>query len=259
MLTALRDERPAIASLADRLQHLPVLVAVSRDVDADGALSVAAAIERRYGAIVHVISIATTPDEVVHYARERQAALILTGLGAGSVEGASAREQTIIVAGRAHVPVLAVASDMRGLPRRAVAGIDFAPPSIRAARVAVDLIARPVSRAAALLRLLYVDDRPMRERSARAGATVVTELGVQAAFEQLLAGLQTPGYVRVDAVVRYGAITRELLRLATDSEADLIVVGVRHRVSVPEPAATGIIAEVLRGAHCSVLAVPPPY
>jgi nucleotide-binding universal stress UspA family protein len=54
MLTS-ASERPAIASLARQLEHLPVLVVVTADADAVAAMSVAESITQRYGSVTDLV------------------------------------------------------------------------------------------------------------------------------------------------------------------------------------------------------------
>jgi nucleotide-binding universal stress UspA family protein len=261
MMLTPTSEHPGIASLGHRLERLPVLVAMTHDADATGAMSVAESITQRYGSVVNVLHVAETADEIVRYARAHRVALILTGRESRIIEEPTGREITLALARCAQVPVMAVTPDLHGLPRRAVAGIDFTPTSLRAARAALALIARPASPRAALLRLLHVGEATTRDGSVPVDTFLAADAdrGRGNAFDVLIKELDAPEYVRVEGVVRYGSVSRELVRLADDSEADLIVIGTRHPTRVGYGGGASVTDSVLRDARCSVLAVPPPY
>ena len=224
--------------------------------------------QRQFAAITGVpnewpvhVSVGTPSEEILRYARKEGVALIAMGLRRhGLAHRVLDDETTLTVARHAHTTVLGVVPDLRALPRRAVVGVDFGPASIRAARAALDLLARPVSHEGAALRLVYVDRREGTEPEPEAaGSTLIARLGVQAAFEQLLQELDAPAHVRVDCTTLYGSPAQELLAFATETDSDLIAVGsVRHE-RVERWMLGSVTTDIIRDGRCSVLVIPPPH
>jgi nucleotide-binding universal stress UspA family protein len=208
---------------------------------------------------VHV-SVGTPSEEILRYARKEGVALITMGLRRhGIAHRVLDDETTLTVARHARGTVLGVVPDLRGLPRRAVVGVDFGPASVHAARAALDLLARPVSHEAAALRLVYVDrDVGTEPEPETAGTALIARLGVHAAFEQLVQQLDAPANVRVDCITLYGSPAQELLALATETESDLIAVGSLRHERVERWILGSVTTDVIRDGRCSVLVIPPP-
>ena len=206
------------------------------------------------------IALGTPATEILRHAEAHGAALIVMGLRRhGTVDRLLRDETTLAVARRAHAPVLAVVPDVRGLPRRAVVGVDFGPASMRAARAALDVLARPVTRGSALLRLVYVDRGVGDDaREGSSGEGVIIRLGVKAAFEELIRELEIPKEVHVDSTMLHGEPSVELLAFATESEADLIAVGSQRHDRVERWILGSVTTEIVRDGRCSVLVIPPP-
>ena len=300
--------------LSDELRSGRVLVAVTGGTDANGAVAIAHAIERRYGSGVLAIqvmdtsvvalpaplssaftmarslvgdapyaedamarrrqfaeitgvpnewpvhvSVGTPSEEILRYARKEGVALIAMGLRRhGIAHRVLDDETTLTVARHARATVLGVVPDLRGLPRRAIVGVDFGPASVHAAHAALDLLARPVSHEGAALRLVYVDRHAGTDPEAdTAGSALIARLGVHAAFEQLVQQLDAPANVRVDCITLYGSPAQELLALATETESDLIAVGSLRHERVERWILGSVTTAVIRDGRCSVLVIPP--
>ncbi|HEX6050675.1 MAG TPA: universal stress protein [Gemmatimonadaceae bacterium] len=205
------------------------------------------------------IAVGTPATEILRHADATGAALIVMGLRHhGTLDRVLRDETTLHVARRAHAPVLAVVSDLRGLPRRAVVGVDFGPASVQAARAALDMLARPVTPRSALLRLVYVNRWDGDTTSAAAtGEALIRRLGADAAFTQLIRELEVPPNVRVDTTTLYGDPATELLAFATESEADLIAVGSLRHERIEQWMVGSVTTEIIRDGRCSVLVIPP--
>ena len=52
-------------------------------------------------------------------------------------------------------------------------------------------------------------------------------------------------------------VAEEILRVATDTDADVVVIGLRHRTPVGKMIMGSVAQQVLLDAHCPVLAVKP--
>ena len=83
----------------------------------------------------------------------------------------------------------------------------------------------------------------------------------RAAGEEALAGLaarvRTPG-LTVDVEQRSGAVVHEILQVAGDWQADVIVMGTHGRGGFERLVLGSVAEKVLRKAPCAVLAVPKP-
>ncbi len=145
----------------------------------------------------------------------------------------------------ADCPVLSVAPQWNGIVHRAIVAVDFAPPSVRAAEIALQLL-----EPGGALTLLHV--RPVPELGA------IDEMSK--AFDRLLLVLkaQAPENVTIDTRVARGAVVEHVLQCAHDSNVDLIAVGT-HGPTILERLFVGSSATgLLHGAVCTVLASPPP-
>ena len=205
------------------------------------------------------IALGTPASEILRYAEHEGAALIVMGLRHhGLVDRVLRDETTLTVARRARAPVLGVTPTLSGLPRSAVVGVDFGPASIHAARAALDILEPGTAANPSVLRLVYVDRSGLEgSREDTAGEAIVHELGVAAAFERLVRELAAPPAVRVDCAVRRGDVAREVLALADESDADLIVVGSIRHERIERWILGSVTTEIVRDGRRSVLVIPP--
>jgi nucleotide-binding universal stress UspA family protein len=205
------------------------------------------------------IGLGSPAQEILRCAEGNGAALIVMGLRRhGTVDRILRDETTLTVARRAHGAVLAVVPDTRGLPQTAVVGVDFGPASVRAARAALDVLARPAPGGAASLRLVYVDANGFSGgREAAAGEALIHRLGVKAAFELLIGELDAPSDVSVDWTVVEGAAGSALLKFAAECRADLIAVGSLRHERLERWILGSVTTEIVRDGRCSVLVIPP--
>ena len=205
------------------------------------------------------IAVGTVPVEILRWAEHEGAALIVMGLRHhGLVDRVLRDETTLTVARRARAAVLAVTPALLGLPRNAIVGVDFGPASVRAARAALDIMDPGTTTNRSALRLVYVDRSGLEGgHEDTAGEAVIRELGVASAFERLIAQLAPPATVDVETVVRHGGVAEELLALAEESSADLIVVGSLRHERLERWILGSVTTEVVRDGRCSVLIIPP--
>jgi len=205
------------------------------------------------------IALGTPAQEILRYAERQGVALIVMGLRRhGFADRVFRDETTLTVARRARATVMGVVPELQGLPRRAVVGVDFGPASIRAARAALDVLAQPTDGEVASLLLAYVDPLPVDPvREETAGEVVVRQLGVAAAFEQLVRDLNAPPSVTVESAVLRGAPGAQLLELAVARSADLIAVGSQRHERLDRWILGSVTTEIVRDGRCSVLVIPP--
>ena len=252
---------------APLLAPLPSMFTLARDMIGDAPYAEDARARRRQFAEllgkpnewpVH-IGLGSPAHEILRCAEGHGAALIVMGLRRhGVADRVLHDETTLTVARRAHGAVLGIVPDSRGLPHIAVVGVDFGPASLRAARAALDVLARPTPGGPAMLRLVYVDANVFSgTREETAGEALVHRLGVKAAFELLVAELDAPRDVVVDWTVAEGPTASALLGFATESRADLVAVGSLRHERLERWILGSVTTEVVRDGRCSVLVIPP--
>src|SRR5690606_11987653 len=177
---------------------------------------------------------------IIHTAEEVEADLIVLGLGRKRLHERLLHGDVLgHVASRAAVPVLAVDRSADALPRNAVAGIDFSPPSLEAARAACDIVGPAGS-----IHLVHV--APPMHDTPDAGQRLDD-----------LASRLAPGCAAASSVLHADDPAHALVSFAADRHLDLIAVG-RHGRSVAGRLLLGSVSvSVLRTARCSVLVGPP--
>lgn len=174
--------------------------------------------------------------------RKSEAALVVLGLGRRRTrDRLFADEMAIQVARLSSVPVLAVEGGASRLPQNAIAGIDFSPFSLEAARAACRLVGPD-----GVVRLVHV----AATAGARPDASTVAEVLRQAAEP-------SPECPDADMVVLEGDPARELVSFASDHDHDLIAVGSHGRSFIDRLLLGSVSTTILRAASCSVLVVPP--
>ncbi len=190
---------------------------------------------------------------IAQQAESGRAGYIIMGLGRhGLVDRLLGSETALRVVRLADAPVLAVAPACVSLPHRVIVGLDFSPASIRAARAALPLLASN-----ATLYLVHVEPRVDLPPGDWASWEMSREGGIAAAFEQAIAEIGIPEDVCVETITLRGDPGKELLDLARASRAELVVVGSHGHGFVERMLLGSVASKVIRGACCSVLAVPP--
>lgn len=187
---------------------------------------------------------------IVRVARERGARMIVMGLGRHDVaERLFGPELTLQVMRSASVPVLAVPATMRDLPRRALVAVDFSEQSLRAARLAADLVTggQPLD-------LAHVEPRAAGAEEWGALRALYREEVTQQLAE-VSARLARCGR-RTGSTILSGDPARALLERASGSEAELIAMGTQGRGFVHRMLLGSVATRVVRQSRCAVLVVP---
>ena len=147
---------------------------------------------------------------------------------------------------RLHCPVLVVGPhcvQSRKSLRSAVLATDFPDSSLRAAQYAVSISRE----SGATLTVVHVAPE---EVDALRAPGIIKEL------RQLVPdGTEAEDRVRFEFVK--GKPAEEILRVAERAKADLIVMGVKENSMLTDRVPWATLSEVIRGAHCPVLAVQP--
>ncbi len=184
-------------------------------------------------------------------AKESRARIVLVGLGG---HGAAARffgnETALRLIRVSHVPVLAVDSKLRALPKRIMVAMDFRESSIEAARLALEIAAPGAT--VTLVHVVpwerkdYIPEPWFREHEANVGAQLTRVTG----------WLDQGSKCRIHQKVLYGKPGPALLACAEELDADLIVAGTHGRGILGRMLGGETVAKLVRGARRSVLVLP---
>lgn len=216
----------------------------------------------------HVLYRGDPASAIVEHARSMAADLIVLGRRPfspllrryrGSIAKAVARAAACPVL---VVPAAAdgIAQDASVLYRQVVCPVDFSPPSLTALRYA----ARLAQESGGCLHPIHVLDRIPNEPVISGGRASRFLREYEALRVGALARLDAaiPSEVRdwCDVVPRVagGIPSSEVLKLASEVRADLIVMGVQRRSVMDQIVSGTTLPAVLRRASCSVMTVPAP-
>lgn len=196
-----------------------------------------------YGEPAHVIAKAT---------RDLDAMMVITGLGHHDlVDRVLGSETTLRIVRASTSPVLAVSGQVEALRKRLVVATDFSIASLESARAALRLF--PSITTVHLVHVMARLEVPPEVFVTWAGpcAEPVPEL-----FERLKAELDLPAWITVETVALQGKASQEVLRFARKVGADLIATGSRGAGLMSRLLVGSTATGIIRGATCSVLAVP---
>lgn len=211
--------------------------------------------------IAHVV-VGRPDTEIVRLAEEIDADLVVVGSrGFGRLRRAVMGSVSLSVVRHAHCPVLVVRSeggDGGHLPRRILLSLDGSKEADAAAWIAVEISAATGSEIY-LIRVLETEPYPpYPEPVYRADWEAELERAkrhVRAFLDERARLMQTEGVKIADAHLALGDADKEIVRLAEDMHADLIVVGSRGLGGVRRALMGSVSDSVMRHAHCSVLVV----
>jgi len=191
---------------------------------------------------------------VADLAREAKAGLIVVGLGRRSpLDRLFGRETALRTIRMAPCPILAVGDDAVGLPRRAIIATDFSASSVHAASAALPLLADDAEVTLMHVRPPAPAIMPIPAHWERPYAARVADL-----FVRMRGRLAAQADVVVQVATARGDAVDEVLDLAQDHEADLLVAG-SHGHGLVERLLVGSMATgLLKRAHCSVFIAPQP-
>lgn len=189
---------------------------------------------------------------VVESARDHNASLIV--VGAGEIEKDLSRVRggrALQILHQSPYPVLAVRSELSGLPHRALAATDFGVPSLYAAQVALDCLADPAE-----MTLLHV--APLYPAFGEEGRETVQEQTEMLNRARSLLRPSVTTNAQIDTKVEGGRTTEVIISEANKVNADLIAIGT-HRPGFVERFFVGsVVSDVLHFAPVSVLVAPRP-
>ena len=187
-------------------------------------------------------------------ARAHRAPLIVMGIGRHDrTARLLAAETALRTVRRADRPVLAVAESLHGLPRVAVAAMDFSPSSIAAVQAALPLLAD-----GATLYLAHVWWRIRSDASSLRARNEGYERGLPTMFERAESALNRAHPVTIERAPISGVLPDDLLAFAQARGAELIIAGKQGHGLVERLLVGSVTTAIIRGATCSVLLGPVP-
>ena len=233
-----------------------------------------AAIERRVAEFVataqggqdvtlHICEGANLREEILREAREMRADLLVLGShGLSGVRRLVLGSTAENVLRHAPLPVLIVSAHAPAVPesgvpfKRIVCAVDFHADDYRALRYAFAL----AQESDAQLTLMHAMEMPAVHVGAEDLAfdlASAREMVMRDARERLAALVpdEARAYCTVHAEVVEGQAHQAILRLATEVDADLIIMGVRSRDALDVAVFGSHTQAVVRAAHCPVLTV----
>lgn len=200
------------------------------------------------------VVLGTPADAIAREARRAHSAIVVMGLRShGRLDRALHDETTIGVMRHAACPVLGVAADAAGLPKRILVAMDFSSASVRAAMAAQALLDD-----GGKLTLAYVQS--MIPYGPDDGEAIVHTLGIQAAFALLTEWLED-GARTVDHVVlrheRPASIASLLLDYADGAGIDMLAAGSARHGRLDRVLLGSVSADLARDGRRSTLIAPP--
>jgi nucleotide-binding universal stress UspA family protein len=187
---------------------------------------------------------------IAELAEHTQRRLIVIGLHVHSrTDRWLGRETVLQVMRRATSPVLAVDSNRRTIPSRALLAIDFSPSSIAAAREALR-----ITGGTGPVYLAHVMPRTYVPFDAEPQAAYEPDL--ERALSDLRTTLSIPAHVETRTVILRGDPAKELLAFADQEGVELIATGTRGFTPFRGAVIGAVPTALVRAARCSVLVVP---
>lgn len=200
------------------------------------------------------VEVGPAASVIARVAKERHAALIVTGFGQhGILMRMIGTETPLKVARHADAPVLCVPAGFTRLPRTIVVAVDTGSECVRAAAAARVLLTEAT-------RVFLVHVKPRDRLDVPASVLSEWERAYEAelrdAFTRVTESLGLPPDVAVTTVVLRGSPAPELLGFVTSAEADLLVAGHGHRRPLERLVGGSVASRLFRGAHCALLLAP---
>ena len=185
-------------------------------------------------------------------AEDLQATLVITGLSPHDLlDRLLGGETALRIVRASKIPVLAVRTAFRELPKRAVIATDFSVASVDAARAALGLFP-----SITVVHLVHVTSKLDVPSGVFITSSGLFSEPISESFERVISSLDLPPSIAVESISLEGKPSRELLRFAREANADLIVTGSRGLGMVSRLLVGSTATGIIRGADCAVLAVP---
>jgi nucleotide-binding universal stress UspA family protein len=201
------------------------------------------------------VRLGSVAETIARSAAEHEVHAILMGLRPHSaVERWLGRETLLRVVHLSHIPILALPTDARDLPRRAVVAVDLSELSVRAARFAGQLL-----EPGGTLHIVHTTWAPEPGQNwATLEWARSYRIGVNRQIEELAAALRTESGHDVVVHVREGHDTsHEVIGVADEVGADLIASGSHGHGFLGRLVLGSTAAKLVHGSHGALLIAPP--
>jgi nucleotide-binding universal stress UspA family protein len=200
-----------------------------------------------------IIEVGSRVDRIIAHADRSAASLIVLGLGAHGVAARLFQRETALrVIRAAKTSVLAVPADARGVPRSALAALDFTASSEHAAHAALALLGGEGT-----LYLAHVTPRVAVPQGDSRTWEEVSMAGALPRMEAVTRRLEPPPGVQVEYVSLQGEPARELLAFAEEYRVEVVAAGAHGRTALGRLVLGSVSTTLVRAARCSVLVAPP--
>jgi nucleotide-binding universal stress UspA family protein len=188
---------------------------------------------------------------IADLAKESQARIVVVGLGS---HGPAARffgnETALRLMRVSQVPVLAVDSKLRALPKRIMVAMDFREASIEGARLALEIAAPK-----AIVTLVHVVPWERKDYIPE-GWFREYEASINSQLTRVTGWLDHSSEYPIHRKILYGRPGPTLLACAEELDADLIVAGTHGSGFVGRMLKGETVAKLVRGARRSLLVLP---
>lgn len=199
------------------------------------------------------VEIGQVTHTIAEYAEACGAELILVGAGHHDAATRFAGGETSLYVSRmARVPVLAVPPDAAGIPRSALAAVDFSEYSRDAVRTAAQLVG-----SGGELRLVHATWMALSEMRAGGDWLGDYEAWSMARLQELAEELRRDPGVEVHCEVDVGDPVPYILRRGRETEAEMLAAGSHGHGFFTRMLLGSTSTRLLRGASCAVLIAPP--
>jgi universal stress protein E len=200
------------------------------------------------------IAVGAVGREIVEAAQTKGSDLIVMGLNRHAAMSRAIGNDTVReVMTIGGVPVLAVRPQLTGLPARVVIAVDFSRASIRAARLARQIVDDNCS-----MHLLFIEsDSPRETTESTEGLQLIRNKGVDDAFRDLILALDPPAGMTIDTKVRRGKPVDEITRFCEEIEPDLVAVGSQHHRFLDRLLLGSVARSIAAEGRWSMLVTPP--
>jgi nucleotide-binding universal stress UspA family protein len=201
-----------------------------------------------------VIEVGDAASCITQHARRDKADLVLMGLRhhgrMGRVLGNDTLRAVMVLG---ETPVFAVHPLTRDLPSTVVVAMDFSRSSIRAAR-----LARRIMKPGGTMHLVFVEPEHPRTSAERLeGEEMIEQLGIEAAFGQVMADLRSGEAAAIKYVTGHGDPATQLTIACEHYQPDLLAIG-KHRHGMIERLRLGSVTSALiSDGRWSMLVTPP--
>lgn len=189
--------------------------------------------------------------EIISKASRSNAQLIAIGLvHHGIVDRILDGDTAVEIVRESSAPVLLVSSTWETLPRRVLVAVDFSPPSMRAARACLRILADDAAIVLAHVRPTPTVFDDMERWEEQYDQMSAREL------DKFAKALNAPSGMRVEGVTLAGRASNVLLRHADEIQADLVVAGA-HGAGLMQRLLIGSVAtRLMHHSKRSLLIVP---